>query len=76
MSEKSQYNQYKALKRNVVDDVVYSTRQKVVAWIGLIIGLWGVFFTCVAILFCMTQGIWGEHYEVSFTDHTILTTNK
>ncbi len=74
MAKKSEFDQKKALKKNVIDDVTYTKTQKVIGWLGLAIGLWGVFFSMVAILFCMTQGLWGTSYDVSFTDplHTIL----
>ncbi len=74
MSKKSEFNQRAALKKNVLDDVTYSKGQRILGWLGLIIGLWGVFFSMVAILFCMTQGLWGTSYDVTFTNplHTIL----
>ncbi len=70
MTTKHELQQRKALKKNVLDDITYSKAQKVWAYIGLAIGLWGVFFTCVAILFFMTQNLWGPIVE--FTPPTIL----
>ncbi len=72
MAKKSEFAQRKALKKNVIDDITYTKAQKVWAYIGLAIGLWGVFFTCVAILFFMTQGLWGDAFNVDFTIPTIL----
>ncbi|MCD8282990.1 MAG: hypothetical protein LUC22_07040 [Prevotella sp.] len=73
MTTKNELQQRKALKKNVLDDIVYTKAQKVWAYIGLAIGLWGVFFTCVFILFLMTQNLWGP--IVHFTPPTILTGN-
>ncbi len=70
MTSKHELQQRKALKKNVLDDVTYTTAQRVWAYIGLAIGLWGVFFGFVFILFLMTQALWGP--TVEFTDPTIL----
>ncbi len=70
MTNKHELKQTKALKRNVLDDITYTKTQVVMAYIGLVIGLWGVFFTTVAILFLMTQNLWGP--IVTFTPPTIL----
>lgn len=70
MSKKSELQQRKALKKNVLDDVTYTKAQKVWAYIGLAIGLWGVFFGFVFILFLMTQNLWGP--TVEFTPPTLL----
>ncbi len=70
MANTNEYNVRKTLKKNVLDDIVYSKTQKVFAWIGLIVGLWGLFLTTVIILFSMTQGLSGPLLD--FTDPTIL----
>ncbi|MCD8288486.1 MAG: hypothetical protein LUC49_06565 [Prevotella sp.] len=70
MATKHELQQRHALKKNVLDDVVYTKAQKVWAYIGLAIGLWGVFFGFVFILFLMTQNLWGPIVE--FTPPTIL----
>ncbi|MCD7714382.1 MAG: hypothetical protein LUI08_05610 [Prevotella sp.] len=70
MATKNELQQRHALKKNVLDDVVYTKAQKVWAYIGLAIGLWGVFFGFVFILFLMTQNLWGP--IVQFTPPTIL----
>ncbi len=49
----------KQLRAHVLDEVTYSKKQVVFAYIGLFIGLWGCFVTVVIILFCMTRGILG-----------------
>ncbi len=70
MATVNELQQKQALKKNVLDEITYTATQKAWAYIGLAIGLWGVFFTCVGILFFMTQGLWGP--IVGFTDPTIL----
>ncbi len=53
----ARHNAEKALKSNVLDDVTYTKKQVAGAYAGLIIGLWGVFFTTLVILFLCTRGV-------------------
>ncbi len=59
MAKKHELSQEQALKKNVIDNIQYSRSALVLAYIGLAVGLWGVFFTTVIILFFMSQGLWG-----------------
>ncbi len=49
-------NNEKNLKKNVIDDIVYTKSQIRMAYAGLIIGLWVVFFSFVIFLFLQTRG--------------------
>ncbi len=72
MANKHKYNQEKALKKNVIDNIEYKRGELILAYIGLAVGLWGVFFTTVVILFFMSQGLWGPTLEQFGVSPTIL----
>ncbi len=61
-------NVEKQLKSHVLDNIEYSKGQIRVAYLGLIFGLWVVFFTCVALLFCMTHNYLGPTLETMDMD--------
>ncbi|MCD8313150.1 MAG: hypothetical protein LUC24_03230 [Bacteroidales bacterium] len=45
------------LKGNVIDEVTYTKKEVRIAWVKLILGLWGVFFASLLVLFLLTRHI-------------------
>ncbi len=55
---------HKNLKRNVLDENQCTPAQKVVAKIGLVIGLWGPFLAALIICFLCSRDVVGESREM------------
>ncbi len=57
MAKTNDHDMHKALKKNVLDDVTYTKKEVRIAWAKLILGLWGVFFFFLVILFLLSRHI-------------------